>query len=281
MTYCPLQLYPKYTLGEPGTTSTDDGEIVVLDLPVLLGSSPPGHHKQPPLPPSSSSSVSAQQQPSTSSPPVGMMLFDIHTGSQENSLSCEQEQLSCDHLRSTPQAEDILIAGPLSEIRVGVREDRRGWGVHHGMVEEEEGDNIPSQDSLLQLNQLDVDDSPSHAQHPHSADENGMEREDGLDHEWYDTNDEEDGVRERVPARQHSKQSPHSPDKSRVHSRKVDSHRQSLDDDNDVLSEENGEFEGDSGPVRIRPKLKGQKSLEALTRISSDKEPVRRWGGGL
>lgn len=59
--------------------------------------------------------------PNGVSPPVGMIPFDAHSGSQENSLSCDQYPLSCDK----HGADDILIMGSLSEI--GTREISK-WG---------------------------------------------------------------------------------------------------------------------------------------------------------
>lgn len=175
------QLYPKYVQGEPGVTNTDDGEVVVQDTPLLLGSSLPGH-TQPPHP--SSSSVFKQQQPPASSPPVGLMLFVDHTGSQDNSQSCEQEQLSCDETNKT---DDLLIMGSLLEIGGGDRGEGHGWKLHH--KEKVDKDLVCSPDLTL-LKQLDTEASPRHTHHRPGA--SGKAVKSGDRQRWYADGDEED-----------------------------------------------------------------------------------------
>ena len=83
-----MQLYSRYTNGPQGQFSTEDGFITVVDIPLVLGV--------------------AVFPSNGSSPPVGMVPFDAHSGSQENSLSFDQY----------PQhgTDDLLIVGSLSEI---------------------------------------------------------------------------------------------------------------------------------------------------------------------
>lgn len=87
------------------------------------------------------------------SPPVGMVPFDAHSGSQENSLSCDPYTLSGDKHGT----DDILIMGSLSEI--GTRENSN-WA--------EDTDQLRS--------------PPSNAHH------NGL----AAGKEWYQQDEEED-----------------------------------------------------------------------------------------
>ena len=190
----PSQLYPTYTQGEPGVSNTEDGEVMVLDTSLILGSVPLGHGKQPSLPPSFSSSSSNEVQLPSSSPPVGMTLFVDHTGSQDNSQSCVLEHLSCDQSNDlhcgTSKTDDILVLGSLLEIGGRVEEEeRRGWQGHR---EDTEDGRVFSQDSLLQLNQLDVGGtSPRLGLHRLAPSENGVDDVDGR--QWYTLHDTEEG----------------------------------------------------------------------------------------
>lgn len=100
-----LQLYSKYTNGPAGQFSTDEGFITVVDIPITLGST------------SGQAAVSAVTGLSSNglSPPVGMVPFDDHSCSQENSLSCDPFPISSEQVIKHG-ADDILISGSLSEI---------------------------------------------------------------------------------------------------------------------------------------------------------------------
>ena len=135
-------------MGETGDFSNEEGLISVVDIPFILGNKTTGG-------PLAATSLS---------PPIGMVPFDDHSASQENSLSCDLKQSD----------EDLLISGTLNQIS-----SRKGNGCedivgsHH--------DNASSNGSLQQLQN---DSSlPSHSEG--ALNQFASTEPDGVDKEWY------------------------------------------------------------------------------------------------
>ena len=181
-----------------------------------------------------------------------MVPFDDEAESQENSLSCEPYSLSCD---PTLGNDDILIMGSLSEI--GTREMAK-WRV-----------GVPPPIA---------DGSPNHThqngnglEFPSAALNLGTEN---VDKEWYCHDDDDDG-NGNLPLASFKSQ------EKNVRAPSTDSHSQgdrSLPSPLVGLDDLSQGSEGWShstalGPVKL--KKKGRKSLEALTRIGSDVDPVK------
>lgn len=174
-------------------------------------------------------------------PPSGMVPFEDHSGSQENEIS---DHFSLSYDRVTNGNEDLLIIGSLSEIGTNERDPR--W-----TVGEVAGSSVDSLQQLHQLGEVPSDHHESEA----SADE------DSVDEKWYH-DDDEDYSNEAPEVRSQPME---------VHKSEGESSSMAALDELSQGSERQSHITP-MGPIKI--KKKGRKSLEALTRISSDKEPI-------
>ncbi len=194
--------------------TTEDSRVEVVDIPLLFGAA----HGL------SSNGLS---------PPVGLMPFNDHVGSQENSLSCDQFSLSCDQARGSESHghDDILIMGSLSEIGT------------HGMPKKEVG----------------VASYPDHTHHTKAT------------KEWYADADDDDGDGDG------GGDMPSLNSLGQLHDPSYTYQQNSSDEgkyNSSTAVEDSSTADNSSmavGPIALK---KGRSSLEALTRVESDKDVV-------